>query len=291
MFPGNVQNGAFKKVKSERLPSLASSTPALRRSRVRDGVKVASFAGAITYSKPCLFKPGVLEGTDGVCDKCVRHQACSAFLRGDRADMCPDHRVSACTSDKRLSGSFGSWLWELPQKQFILRHIAWVPLCPWKYPPVIWIFDIVLFEITLHLHVYYISNVNNVTSWPRNAFCHLLKGVKDNRWHHFLQESESKTLCNESSAILNWWHHLENIFCSSDSETVPQNRLSCGCSCEQEVAVSHEPFHPKNSQFSWFPSFKSESLSVTNVFGPWSSWQELRGTQNQSCLWCYKTVT
>lgn len=42
-------------------------------------------------------------------------QAGSAFLRADRADMCPDHRVSTCTSDKRLSGSLGSWLWERPQ--------------------------------------------------------------------------------------------------------------------------------------------------------------------------------
>lgn len=43
-------------------------------SHIRDSVKVAGCVCTITYSKPCLSKPGVLEGTDGVCDKCVRHR-------------------------------------------------------------------------------------------------------------------------------------------------------------------------------------------------------------------------
>lgn len=96
---------------------------------MRDGVKVTSFVSVITYSKPCLSKPGVLEGTDGVCDKRVRHQACSAFLRADRADMCPDHRVSTWTGCKRLSGSFGSSLWELPQNHPSEEILA-LNMCP-----------------------------------------------------------------------------------------------------------------------------------------------------------------
>lgn len=36
--------------------------------------------------------------------QCVQHQACSALVRVDRVDMCPDHKAQTCRqTDKRLS--------------------------------------------------------------------------------------------------------------------------------------------------------------------------------------------
>lgn len=169
----------------------------------------------------------MLEGTDGVCDKCGRHRhAQPSWEQAERTcvlttESRPEQVTNACLK-------CGLFTPRAAIKRSGRRNndLEWVHLCPWKYSPVVWIFYMVLLKITFCSRV-----IERFTCYLYKKFNHKCffspvksTGVKDNGWHHFLQESEAKILRNESAAFLNRWHHLENS----------------SCSWTQEVAVSHE---------------------------------------------------